>query len=106
MTNGSSATRGMSVVRAESRNDESNCLFISDPCFPKVPIPTWIAAGIILGAGTNGVPGFLYYVTSKAALVEFTRVLARELRNDGITVNAIQPGLIETKWIEAQIDRP
>ena len=45
----------------------------------------------------NGVPGFLHYVTSKAALVGFTRALARELGNDGITVNAIQPGLTETE---------
>lgn len=45
----------------------------------------------------NGVPGFLHYVTSKAALVGMTRALARELGNDGITVNAIQPGLTETE---------
>ena len=44
-----------------------------------------------------GVPGFLHYVSSKAALVGFTRALARELGPDGITVNAIQPGLTETE---------
>ena len=44
-----------------------------------------------------GVPGFLHYVSSKAALVGFTRALARELGPDGITVNAIQPGLTKTE---------
>ncbi len=44
-----------------------------------------------------GVTGFLHYVSSKAALVGFTRALAREVGPDGITVNAIQPGLTETE---------
>ncbi len=44
-----------------------------------------------------GVSGFVHYVSSKAALVGFTRALARELGPDGITVNAIQPGLTETE---------
>lgn len=45
----------------------------------------------------TGNPGYLHYVTSKAALVGMTRALARELGKDGITVNAIQPGLTETE---------
>ena len=40
---------------------------------------------------------FAHYVTSKAALVGFTRTLARELGPDGITVNAIMPGATETE---------
>ncbi|MDP6173739.1 MAG: 3-oxoacyl-ACP reductase family protein [Rhodospirillales bacterium] len=40
---------------------------------------------------------FAHYVTSKAALVGFTRTLARELGPDGITVNAIMPGSTETE---------
>ena len=52
----------------------------------------------------NGVPWFLHYVTSKAALVGMTRALARELGNDGITVNAIQPGLTETE-VEREPER-
>jgi 3-oxoacyl-[acyl-carrier protein] reductase len=45
----------------------------------------------------TGNPWYLHYVTSKAALVGMTRALARELGKDGITVNAIQPGLTETE---------
>ena len=51
-----------------------------------------------------GVPGFIHYVSSKAALVGFTRALARELGPDGITVNAIQPGLTKTE-VERGPDR-
>ena len=44
-----------------------------------------------------GLPGFTHYVTSKAAVIGMTRAMARELGGDGITVNAILPGLIETE---------
>lgn len=44
---------------------------------------------------------YLHYVTTKAALVGMTRSLARELGADGITVNAILPGAVET-----EIERP
>jgi NAD(P)-dependent dehydrogenase (short-subunit alcohol dehydrogenase family) len=37
------------------------------------------------------------YNTSKAALITLTRTLARELGSLGIRVNAIAPGLVETK---------
>lgn len=37
--------------------------------------------------------GFVSYVTSKMAMVGMTRALAAEFGNDGITVNAVTPGL-------------
>jgi len=48
-----------------------------------------------------GLPFFLHYVTSKAAVIGMTRAMARELGGDGITVNSVLPGLIET-----EIDNP
>ena len=48
-----------------------------------------ISSGTILG----GTPMFLHYVTSKAGVLGFTRALAREIGPDGISVNAIMPGL-------------
>jgi NAD(P)-dependent dehydrogenase (short-subunit alcohol dehydrogenase family) len=43
-----------------------------------------------------GVAGQVHYVSAKAALVGFTRSLAREVGGDNITVNLITPGLTLT----------
>lgn len=44
-----------------------------------------------------GPPGMVAYTTSKAGLVGFTRALASAVGDDGITVNAIAPGLTRTE---------
>jgi 3-oxoacyl-[acyl-carrier protein] reductase len=43
-----------------------------------------------------GPPDMVAYTTSKAGLVGFTRALASAVGDDGITVNAIAPGLTRT----------
>lgn len=47
-----------------------------------------------------GPPGLAAYTTSKAGLIGFTRALAGEVGGDGITVNAIAPGLTRTATAE------
>jgi NAD(P)-dependent dehydrogenase (short-subunit alcohol dehydrogenase family) len=47
---------------------------------------------IASGTPFKGVPFLLHYVSSKGAIVAFTRALARELGKDNILVNCIAPG--------------
>jgi NAD(P)-dependent dehydrogenase (short-subunit alcohol dehydrogenase family) len=51
-------------------------------------------AVVNISSGTpfRGVPFLLHYVTSKGAIVAFTRALAKELGADGIRVNCVAPG--------------
>lgn len=48
------------------------------------------------------------YGASKAAVIAFTSVLARELSDHGITANAIKPGTVDTpmvqKWLEEKAE--
>ena len=41
-------------------------------------------------------PGQMAYVASKGAVMGFTRVLAKELGDEGIPVNAVMPGMVAT----------
>jgi NAD(P)-dependent dehydrogenase (short-subunit alcohol dehydrogenase family) len=47
--------------------------------------------------GKMGAPGQAHYCSSKAAVIELTRVMAMELGEFGINVNAVCPGIILTE---------
>lgn len=55
-------------------------------------------------AGTRSIPYMSAYVTSKAAVIRFTEVLADELREHGISVFAIQPGTVRTAMAEELLE--
>jgi NAD(P)-dependent dehydrogenase (short-subunit alcohol dehydrogenase family) len=65
-------------------------------CRAVIPAMRERGAGAIvnISSGTpfRGVPFLLHYVTSKGAIVAFTRALAREVGGDGIRVNCVAPG--------------
>lgn len=70
-------------------------------------------AGVIVnissGAATLGSPGeYVHYAATKAAVDAFTLGLAKELGPDGIRVNAVAPGLVDTDMHAAMgaPDRP
>lgn len=62
--------------------------------------------GSIVNISSNtpykGVPNFLHYVSSKAAIVGLSRALAREVGGDGIIVNTLCPDLIPDDDIVAR----
>jgi 3-oxoacyl-[acyl-carrier protein] reductase len=76
-------------------------------CKAVVPVMRQQGYGKIVNVTSNtvlwGSPGLLHYVSSKGALVAFTRSLARELGPAGIRVNAVAPGFTAT---EATRDAP
>ncbi len=52
-------------------------------------------------AGIRGCPGAFAYGTVKGALLNFTRMLARDVADDNIRVNCVNPGIIRTRFHEA-----
>jgi NAD(P)-dependent dehydrogenase (short-subunit alcohol dehydrogenase family) len=55
-------------------------------------------------AGEHGTEGQVAYSSAKAGLLGFTRSVAAEAARSGVTCNLVQPGLIATERIRAQVD--
>ena len=55
--------------------------------------------------GLYPAPGHLAYNVSKAAVVAFTKNLARDYAPDNIRVNAVAPGEIQTPMLESGLAR-
>jgi NAD(P)-dependent dehydrogenase (short-subunit alcohol dehydrogenase family) len=74
-------------------------------CRAVVPVMRERGGGKIvnISSGTpfRGVPFLLHYVTSKGAIVAFTRALAKELGKDDVRVNCVAPGFTMSAGVEA-----
>jgi NAD(P)-dependent dehydrogenase (short-subunit alcohol dehydrogenase family) len=55
--------------------------------------------------GRIGNFGQANYAAAKAGLIGFTKTLAREYARKGVTVNAVAPGFIKTRMLEAVPER-
>jgi NAD(P)-dependent dehydrogenase (short-subunit alcohol dehydrogenase family) len=81
-----------------------NVLSMFLTCRATVPVMRSQGGGRIvnISSGTpfRGVPLLLHYVTSKGAIVAFTRALARELGGDGVLVNCVAPGFTLSHGVE------
>jgi len=56
------------------------------------------------GGATNPLPRLSAYAASKAAVVRFAETLAEEVRDDGIDVNSMAPGALNTRLLDEVLD--
>jgi NAD(P)-dependent dehydrogenase (short-subunit alcohol dehydrogenase family) len=85
-----------------------NVLSMFLTCRAVVPVMREQGGGKIvnISSGTpfRGVPYLLHYVTSKGAIVAFTRALARELGADRVLVNCVAPGFTMSEGVKQHPD--
>jgi 3-oxoacyl-[acyl-carrier protein] reductase len=72
--------RALPIMR---KNNEGAILFVSS------------------AAGIRGCPGAVTYGTVKGAVLQFTRMLARDVADHNIRVNCVAPGIIRTRFHDA-----
>lgn len=73
-------------------------LLTTQACYPHLKDSAWRGRVINVASRTffTGAPGQLAYIASKGALTGMTRVLANELGEEQITVNAVMPAQVAT----------
>jgi NAD(P)-dependent dehydrogenase (short-subunit alcohol dehydrogenase family) len=105
---GSLVERLRTMEMTESRWDEvmdlntKSAFFCAQEVIPKMLEK---GAGIIVNvtsiAGRNGgAPGSIHYSSAKAAVLTMTKGLAKEFATQGIRINAVSPGVIDTPYHE------
>lgn len=105
---GSLVERLKTMELTEERWDEVMALNAKSAFFAaQAVVPKMLekGSGVIINvtsiAGRNGgAPGSIHYSSAKAALLTMTKGLAKEYASQGIRVNAVSPGVIDTPYHE------
>jgi 3-oxoacyl-[acyl-carrier protein] reductase len=108
LVNNAGFDRPGTTVKIDKKGlDEVLCIHVTVPltliqCFlPDMRTARW---GRIINVssiyGLIGGKGEVAYSTAKAAIIGLTKSVAKECGQDGVTVNAVLPGLIRTPTIE------
>jgi 3-oxoacyl-[acyl-carrier protein] reductase len=97
----------LNEITAERWNNIFNLNLTSAVLCSQAVVPSMIERkrgtiiNIVSIAGRNGGgPGAGAYAAAKAALIAFTKSMAKELAPQGIRVNAVSPGVIDTPFHE------
>ncbi|BEP13427.1 SDR family NAD(P)-dependent oxidoreductase [Acidothermaceae bacterium B102] len=79
-------------------------MFLTCKAFTPAMMDAGFGRVINISSNTFGlvIPGFAAYTASKGGVIGFTRALASDLGESGITVNAVLPGLTKTGFTESQ----
>lgn len=78
---------------------------LSKACLRGMAKARWgriVSVGSVVG--TTGNPGQTNYSAAKAAVIGFSKSLAKEIGSRGITVNVVAPGFIDTDMTQALSD--
>ena len=77
-------------------------------CRAVLPVMRRQRAGKIIvlsgGGATQPLPRLSAYAASKAAVVRFAETLAEEVKDDGIDVNAVAPGALNTRLLDEVLE--
>lgn len=84
----------------------NSMLRITRAISPHLPRPGGRIVNVSSIFGLTGYPGTTAYAVAKAGVAQFTRQLTAELTPEGILVNAVAPGVVETPMTEQRLRDP
>jgi 3-oxoacyl-[acyl-carrier protein] reductase len=90
------AETGIDQFEAEMRRNAETMLRVTTAALPLLREAGGTVVNFAAPAGIRGVRGLGAYSAAKAAVVAMTRVLALEEIANGVRINAIAPGIIDT----------